>query len=83
MNDQFHEIHAHVINEDSTHAHFTIHARPCPFCGCKPVLECFLGSKKWFLECADEKGDCLQPMTNSFISPELAAAQWNRRPLNG
>lgn len=83
MSDLFYEIKARVINEDGSDAHFAIHARPCPFCSSKPVLECFLGSKKWFIECSDEKGDCLQPVTGSFLSPEVAAAQWNKRPLNG
>lgn len=83
MSDLFVEIHATVYNEDKSEARFTIHARPCPFCGSKPQLECLLRSGKWFLECSGEDNGCLAPMTEPFRDPGLAAAQWNRRVLNG
>jgi hypothetical protein len=79
----FYEVIAKTINEDGSSSSFTLAARGCPFCNSPPSLDGYLTSKKWFIECSDVKGDCLQPLTGSFSDPQRAAAQWNRRPMNG
>lgn len=83
MISDFYQIEAKTVNEDGSVSEFQLWARGCPFCDSPPSLDGYITSKKWFIECSDAKGDCLQPLTGSFSNPADAATQWNRRPMNG
>jgi Restriction alleviation protein Lar len=56
--------------------------KSCPFCGGRAELDGFL-SGGYFVQCADEFGDCHQPVTNKFDFEEQAIRTWNLRACDG